>query len=88
MALAPSSSPLLIAGITRFAGKAIVRVMNHGFTGAHVGQPLRVSGVSDASYNGNSFTVVSVPDTNTITYAQPGLIDNHVELTGGAISIG
>lgn len=87
MALAPSTAPLYIASIRRINGVSIVTVLNHGFTGAHVGQPIRITGVSDPSYNG-TFTVAAVPDTNTIEFNQKALIDNHADLAGGAISVG
>ena len=89
MALAPSSSPLLIASIMRWNGVTTVRVVGHGFTSpAHIGQSLRVFGVADKSYNGNAFSISAVPDVNTLQYLQPTQNDNHVELAGGAISIG
>ena len=88
MALAPSSNPLNIIGIVRKHGKVTARISGHGFTsGAHVGQPIRVSGVADSSYNG-TFTVSAVPDANTLQWLQSGVIDNGAELSGGAISVG
>jgi hypothetical protein len=87
MSLVASSTPLFIESIVRFNGITTVKITGHGFSGAHVGLPLRVSKVADPSYNG-TFTVASVPDSNTITYAQAGKNDNHIDLTGGAISVG
>ena len=89
MALAPSQAPLYISGIRRINGVTIVTVLNHGFSGVHVGMPIRVSGVSDSSYNVSSgIRVSAVPDANTIEFVQPGLIDNRADLAGGAISVG
>lgn len=89
MALAPGPAPLYISGIRRVNGVTIVTVLNHGFSGVHVGQPIRVSGVSDPSYNVSvGVTVSAVPDANTIEFNQKALIDNHADLAGGAISVG
>jgi hypothetical protein len=87
MALA-AVNPLFIAGIMRYAGKTTVRIMGHGFTGAHVGQPLRIINAPDPSYNGTNFTISAVPDANTIQFLQPTQNDIHVEMSGGAVSIG
>ena len=78
---------MFIAGISRFNGKTIVKVSTHGFNSGNVGNPIRVWGCFDDSYNG-TFVVATVPDANTITYAQAALNDNHIEQIGGAISIG
>jgi len=87
MALAPSSSPLYIAGISRVNGKVVIRITSHGFTIGQVGSAIRVTGVADPSFNVTS-TVASVPDANTITFNQSSLNDRTVELVGGAVSVG
>lgn len=86
MALA-AVNPLFISGIMRYGGKTTVRVVGHGFTGAHVGQALRITNAPDASYNG-TFVISAVPDANTIQFLQPTQNDIHTELAGGAISVG
>lgn len=87
--MSPSNNPLLIASILRYNGVTTVRVVGHGFTSpAHIGQTVRVAGVADKTYNGNNFIVSAVPDANTLQFLQPTQNDNHVELAGGAISLG
>ena len=88
MAIALTSSPLVIASIMRWNGVTTVKVINHGFSqGVHAGASLRVSGAADPSYNG-TFTISKVIDVDTIQYLQPTQNDIHTELKGGAISVG
>lgn len=87
MPLALSANPLFIAGIVRCGGVVTARVTGHGFNNTHVGQSIRVSGVSDPTYNG-TFTISAVPDGNTIKFLQSSVNDNHAEISGGAISVG
>lgn len=45
----------------------------HGYA---VGQNVAIAGVTDASFNGPSFTIVTVPSTTTFTYGQVGAAAN------------
>jgi len=51
------------------AVSTITTALAHGFT---VGQSVKVYGVSDVSFNG-TYTIATVPNTTTFTYAQAGL---------------
>ena len=89
MAQAPSASPLSIRSLLRYNGVTTVRVDGHGFQqGVHTGMTLRIQDAPDPSYNGTNFVLSKVVDSNTLQFNQPTQNDIHVELKGGAISVG